>query len=156
MFVSKAKTPQELLSDLQRMAETQLKSAETEYEYLKRTRETSPSKVGKKQIDQQAAKVGAVALNLDFLKNLTIEDETEASPVTIDGQIRGRDLVIGSIVKTWFNGTSVVMNHRPYDGPLAYLWPEGVRIVEFTSNTRRGRTEMTVGNDDTFEVTAFP
>jgi hypothetical protein len=67
--------------------------------------------------------------------------------------IRGKNLVVGSCVKTWFMsaGTHVVAL-KPYKGPLEYLFPQGARIVTFRSNNRSGLTPMTVGNDDVLEL----
>jgi hypothetical protein len=67
--------------------------------------------------------------------------------------IVGRDLKEGTCVKTWFmsEGTNVV-TIEPYRGPLAYLWPEGARIVGFNSRTPSGTVRMTVGNSDLLEL----
>ena len=70
-----------------------------------------------------------------------------------DRQITGRRLKPGTRVKTWFmpDGTNV-LTVEPYNGPLAYLWPEGARIIGFNSRTPSGTTAMTVGNSDLLEL----
>jgi hypothetical protein len=65
--------------------------------------------------------------------------------------LKGSELRIGSFVRTWFapNGTHV-LDCKPYTGPLKEL--AGARILTFASRTPSGRTPMTVGPDDWFEV----
>jgi hypothetical protein len=67
--------------------------------------------------------------------------------------IAGRDLKEGTRVKTWFmpDGTNV-LTIEPYRGPLAYLWPDGARIIGFNSRTPSGVTAMTVGNSELLEL----
>lgn len=67
--------------------------------------------------------------------------------------IVGRDLKKGTRVFTWFMSSgATVLTIEPYHGLLAHLWPEGARIIGFTSRTPSGTLEMTVGNDDLFEL----
>ena len=71
-------------------------------------------------------------------------------------KVQGSDLRIGHVVKVWFTGEqgSTLVGLRPYKGPLEYLFPEGAQIGNFTSNTPKGRTEMTIDNGAFFEVLA--
>lgn len=69
------------------------------------------------------------------------------------GQILGRDIKEGTRIKTWFMpmGTSAI-SIETYNGPLAYLFPNGAKIIGFNAATRSGSLSMTCGNDELFET----
>jgi hypothetical protein len=60
-------------------------------------------------------------------------------------RVRGGDLRVGDTIEVWWSGKrDTITAFRPYNGPLAHLWPAGVRIAEFALC----RGGMTIGNDD--------
>lgn len=62
-------------------------------------------------------------------------------------RVFGRELRTGDVVEVWWApGRDTVIRFVPYQGPLAYLWPKGVRIIEFALL----KNGMTAGNDDVF------
>ena len=60
---------------------------------------------------------------------------------------RGRDLVVGDVMSGWADDDwNTITDIRPYVGPLAYLWPEGVSSIGLAG----GRLTMgiTIGHND--------
>lgn len=59
--------------------------------------------------------------------------------------VSGRDLRLGDCIKTWWEpGRDTVIEIRPYQGSLAYLWPDGAAIARFVTN----HAGMTIGLGD--------
>jgi len=67
--------------------------------------------------------------------------------------ILGRDIVIGTRIKTWFmpGGTSALAVET-HNGPISKLFPNGAKIVTFIAATRSGSLKMTVDNAGRYEI----
>lgn len=66
---------------------------------------------------------------------------------------KGKDLKVGDTIKTWWSAKSGKSQDRitaiePYNGRLAYLWPNGAKFLYFLYN----RGGMTIGNDEEVEI----
>jgi hypothetical protein len=63
---------------------------------------------------------------------------------------RGADLVVGDVIEVWGPATVYrITAFTPYIGPLAHLWPEGVRIAQLAGPHLQG---VTVGGDSRWTV----
>ena len=63
----------------------------------------------------------------------------------------GKELRVGDTIVVWWSpGRDTITELRPYDGPLAHLFPEGAQLAEFALNT----TGMTIDNSAFFELIA--
>lgn len=65
--------------------------------------------------------------------------------------VLGKDLKVGDVVTGLYwspTHNDVITSLEPYNGPLAYLWPDGAQIARFALC----KGGMTIDNEETFEV----
>jgi len=75
---------------------------------------------------------------------------TLAAPYGSGPKVRASEIKVGDVLLLWTeNGKPYsVKAIVPYRGPLAYLWPEGVRSATFAA----GLPGITLGNNELWEI----
>lgn len=62
-------------------------------------------------------------------------------------RVKGSDLHVGDTIEVWWSPRrDTIIGLRPYDGPLAGIFPQGASIAQFASGAG-----MTIDHSDWFE-----
>ena len=82
-------------------------------------------------------------------RSLTIPQTTIAGTKPTTRTVLGADLRVGDTIEVWWTpNRDLITSLRPYNGPLAHLFPHGAQLAEFALL----RSGMTIDNGDEFEL----